>query len=213
MGLANGTIQQGGRARPGRRQGHPDHERPPLSNIPRYEDGAFQLFFENQDYNDFWRQPGLGMDEYLDAYPDMPILWVGGWYDWYPRSMSDGYQKMVQRKRKNQYLLMGPWTHNNFDPACGEVHFGFGGGSLQGYDDYLNLELQWFNHWLKDDRTADIGKPVSVFVMGGGDGKKVKDLLNHGGQWHYGDTWPPATARATEFYLHAGGGLSQVCRG
>ena len=39
----------------------------PLSSIPTYEDGAFQLFFENNDYNDFWRQPGLGMDEHFDV--------------------------------------------------------------------------------------------------------------------------------------------------
>jgi putative CocE/NonD family hydrolase len=181
----------------------------PLSSIPTYEDGAFQLFFENNDYNDFWRQPGLGMDEQFASYPDIPILWVGGWYDWYPRSISDGYQKMVALKHRNQHLLMGPWTHNNFEPACGDAHFGFGGRDLRSHEDYWHLELQWFNRWLKDDRTAEIGKPVQVFVMGGGDGKRVKDRLNQGGQWYHGDTWPPQDARPTPFYLQAGGGLSR----
>jgi len=181
----------------------------PLSNIPTYEDGTFQLFFENNDYNAFWRQPGLGMDEQFASYPDIPTLWVGGWYDWYPRSISDGYQKMVQMKRQNQYLLMGPWTHNNFEPACGDVHFGFGDSNLRGHDDYWHLELQWFNRWLKDDRTAEIGQPVQVFVMGGGDGKRREDRLNQGGRWHNGDAWPPRGVQPTAFYLHAGGGLSQ----
>jgi uncharacterized protein len=181
----------------------------PLSNAPAYEDGAFQLFFEHNDYDDFWRQQGLGMDESFDAYPDIPILWVGGWYDWYPRSISDGYQKMVQRKRANQHLLLGAWTHNNFEEGCGQVHFGFGGGNLRGHDDYWQLELQWFNRWLKDDHSADVGKPVKVFVMGGGDGKRVEDRINQGGRWHEGDAWPPREAQPTPFYLQAKGALAQ----
>jgi hypothetical protein len=181
----------------------------PLSNIPTYEDGAFQMFFEHNDYDDFWRQPGFGMDESFADYPDIPILWVGGWYDWYPRSISDGYQKMVEQKRSNQHLLMGAWTHNNFEPGCGDVQFGFGGGNLHGHDDFWHLELQWFNRWLKDDPSADVGKPVKVFVMGGGDGKRVDGRLNQGGQWHNGDAWPPKSVQPTTYYLQPKGGLSR----
>jgi putative CocE/NonD family hydrolase len=179
----------------------------PLSSIPRYEDATFQLFFEHQDFDDFWRQPGLGMDEFFSSFPDIPTLWVVGWYDWYPRSICDGFQKMVQLKRQHQHLLVGPWTHNNFEPACGEVHFGFGEGRLRSYDDYLHWELRWFNRWLKNDTTADIGSPVSYFVMGGGDGKRRDGRINHGGRWQYGDTWPPTDSQATEFYLQPAGGL------
>lgn len=181
----------------------------PLSTLPDYEDGTFQLFFENNDYNAFWQQPGLGMDEYFESFPDIPILWVGGWYDWYPRSISDGYQKMVSLKRPNQHLLMGPWTHNNFEPACGDVHFGFGDGNVRSHDDYWHLELQWFNRWLKEDPTAKIGKPIQVFVMGGGDGKRNEERLNHGGQWHHGESWPPRGVQTTAFFLQSGGGLSR----
>ena len=42
----------------------------PLSGIPTYEDGAFQLFFENNDYNAFWRPLGLGMDELPPSWRD-----------------------------------------------------------------------------------------------------------------------------------------------
>jgi putative CocE/NonD family hydrolase len=181
----------------------------PLANFPRYEDATFQLFFDNPDYSAFWRQPGLGMDEHFASFPDIPSLWVGGWYDWYPRSTCDGYRKMVKLGRKHQHLLIGPWTHNNFESACGEVHFGFGGGSLRSYDDYLELELRWFDRWLKNDHKADVGKRVAVFVMGGGDGKHVDGRINHGGRWLYADTWPPAGSRPTAFYLQGGGVLSR----
>lgn len=181
----------------------------PLSRLPRYEDAAFRLYFDNPDYNEFWRQPGLGMDEYFPSFPDMPILWVVGWYDWYPRTICEGYQKMVRLKRHNQYLLVGPWTHNNFNPACGEVNFGDGGGSLHTYDDFLNLELQWFNRWLKDDRMVTLGEPVKAFVMGGGDGKSHDGRMNHGGRWHEGAAWPPADVIDTEFFLREEGLLSR----
>ena len=29
----------------------------PLSVAPRYEDAAFQFYFENNDYNEFWQRP------------------------------------------------------------------------------------------------------------------------------------------------------------
>jgi putative CocE/NonD family hydrolase len=181
----------------------------PLAANPLAEDATFKLFFENQDYNGFWRQPGLAMDDHFASYPDIPILWVVGWYDWYPRSICDGYQKMVALGRANQALLVGPWTHNNFDSSCGEVQFGFDGGKVRSYDDYLHLELRWFDHWLKDDRTADIGRPVSYFVMGGGNGRRENGKLAHGGHWEYGDAWPPADCRPTEFYLHEPGTLAR----
>jgi uncharacterized protein len=181
----------------------------PLAAFPRYEDFTFKLFFENLAYDEFWRQPGLGMDEYFDNFPDIPTLWVGGWYDWYPRSLSDGYQKMVKLKRKNQHLLIGPWIHNRFDPACGEVHFGSTGGKIHNYEDYLHTELRWFDRWLKEDSKVDLGKPVSIFVMGGGDGKKVDGRLNHGGRWAFLDHWPPTVSQPTDFYLHSECGLSQ----
>src|SRR5262249_22714011 len=90
----------------------------PLAAFPRYEDAAFQLYFDNPDYTAFWRHPGLAMDEHFESFPDMPILWVVGWYDWYPRTICDGYGQMVRLGRKNQHLLVGPWTHNNFEPGC-----------------------------------------------------------------------------------------------
>lgn len=181
----------------------------PLSIIPKYEDAAFQLYFENYNYTGFWRQPGFAMDEYFESFPEVPILWVVGWYDWYPRTIIDGYRKMVQMQRENQYLLVGPWTHNNFDLLCGDVNFG-AAGTIHSYDDFLNLELAWFDRWLKADQTVDIGMPVKVFTMGGGDGRRDSEgRLKHDGEWYDGDIWPPQGVRPTPFYLHPEGNLSQ----
>jgi len=182
----------------------------PLAKFPAYEDAAFELYFENNDYTDYWRQPGLGMDEFFDSFPDMPILWVTSWFDWYPRTISDGYQKMVKMGRQNQHLLVGPWTHNNFKTIVGDVNFGNQGGRINSYDDFLQLELAWFNRWMRGDTTADIGEPVKFFMMGGGGGERAENgRLNHGGSWIVGNAWPPKGVDPTRFYLAPGGGLSR----
>lgn len=181
----------------------------PLSLAPTYEEAAFQLYFENYDYNDFWKQPGLGMDEYFESFPEMPILWVVGWFDWYPRTISDGYQEMVRLGRKNQHLLVGPWTHNNFESSIGDVNFGQKGARIRTYDDYLNLELKWFDRWLKDDETAEIWAPAKYFIMGGGDGRRAENgRINQGGEWRYEDNWPPSSVRETALYLDGDGTLA-----
>ena len=183
----------------------------PLSAAPQYEDWTFRNNFENVDYSDFWRNPCFATDDYLESFPNIPMLWVTGWYDWFYRAtMINNYQKMVKINRKNQYLVVGPWKHNSFDSTIGDVNFGSGGGNIKSYDDYLNMELQWFDRWMKDDLSVDVGKAVKVFVMGGGDGKRHENgHLNHGGTWRSYDTWPPEGVQTKEFYLNQDGTLSQ----
>jgi len=180
----------------------------PLARFPAYEEGACQLYFEHYDYDDFWRQPGFAMDEYFGAFPDLPILWVTSWFDWYPRTISDGYQAMVSMGRENQYLLIGPWSHNNFNTTVGDVDFGSADAFVSSYDDFLRLELAWFDHWLKEDASVDLGARANFFVMGGGSGQRTdRGLLHHGGHWRTSDTWPPE-AKPVNYYLHHDGTLS-----
>ena len=181
----------------------------PLAAFPQYEEAAFQLYFENNDYNDFWRQPGLGMDEYLDNFPEIPTLWITSWFDWYPRTISDGYQAMVARRRKDQYLIAGPWTHWNFRYKVGDVNFSNQGNGLASRKEFLNYELAWFDRYLKGDKSIDLGPTVQYYEMGGGDGTRGNGgRLNHGGHWRRGNAWPPKNGQPTKYYLHAGGKLA-----
>lgn len=182
----------------------------PLSVAPRYEDAAFQFYFDNNDYNEFWRRPSLAMDEYFDNYPEIPIMWVTGWYEVYARSIVDGYREMLKRGRDNQFLVAGPWTHANWDPYNGDANYGAEAGVIPPDDlEFLNYELLWFNRWLKGDKSAELGHPVKVFVMGGGDGRRgEKDRLNHGGTWQTGERWPAAGTSPRKYYFHGDGTLS-----
>jgi hypothetical protein len=181
----------------------------PLASAPAYEDSAFQFYFEHDDYRAFWRDPALAMDEYFDAFPVMPILWITGWYEVYARSIFAGFAEMVERKRPHQYLLAGPWTHNNFDAWNGDANYGVSAGTVPVLDATpLGFKLRWFNRWLKD-RDDDLGSEVKLFVMGGGDGRRGSGgRLNHGGQWLTGTGLPLEGTLRQSFYLHGDGTLS-----
>lgn len=60
--------------------------------------------------------------------------------------------------------------------------------------DHAEVLLHWFDYWLKDDRSVDLGPRV-----------EVADSSN---QWRYDHVWPPRDATATEFFLTAYQGLS-----
>ena len=183
----------------------------PLALTPQYEDAAFKYYFENVDYNDFWRARGLAMDEHLAEFPDMPTLSTVGWYEGYTRSIIDSYQKFVAEKRGPHYLLVGPWTHANTRPSCGDANFGAVASEIPGVGSYLEFHHQWYNRWLRGDKSARIGAPVKVFIMGGGDGRRGDgSRINHGGRWHTGKLWPPEGSRPVPFYLQPAGGLGRA---
>ncbi|MBI4337230.1 MAG: CocE/NonD family hydrolase [Chloroflexi bacterium] len=50
-----------------------------LSLVPNYERWCLELF-THADYDDYWRQPGLGIEEHLTEHADVPIYLSGGWY-------------------------------------------------------------------------------------------------------------------------------------
>ena len=181
----------------------------PLAKFPAYEEAAMQLYCEHFDYDEFWRQPGFAMDEHFDAFPEMPILWVTSWFDWYPRTMSDGFQRLVAVGREDQHILIGPWSHNSFHATVGDVDFGADGAPVRDYNEFLRLELAWFDRWMKDERAIDPGATARFFVMGGGDGERGADGgLRHGGHWRESKAWPPPTATAVAYYLHKEGSLA-----
>lgn len=182
----------------------------PLALAPRYEDAAFKYYFDNVDYNDFWRATGLAMNEQLSKFPDVPTLSTVGWYEGYTRSIVDSYQMLVAAKKGPHYLLIGPWTHANTRASCGDANFGRTASEIPGVGSYLELHHQWYKRWLRGDTTAKLGEPVKFFVMGGGDGRRGDGgRINHGGTWKTGRAWPPEGSHSEKFYLQQGGGLSR----
>ena len=141
-------------------------------------------------------------------------MWMSSWYDPYPRTATDNYVALAQRKRSPQRLILGPWTHgNNHETFAGDVDFG-PAALLAGNvaPDLLTLRLRWFDRWLKGERNGVDSEPaVRIFVMGGGTGRKnAAGRMDHGGRWRAEKHWPLPGTVLTSFYLHGDGGLVRV---
>jgi len=126
---------------------------------------------------------------------------VGGWYDMFQQGTLDNHVAMT-RLGKPTRLLVGPWSHASliglFGGMVGEVNFGMASSSamIEGTTPLTQLELSWFDHWLKGiDSGVTAGPPVKIFVMGTN-------------VWRDENEWPLSRAADTAWHLRADGGLT-----
>ncbi|MYB32338.1 MAG: CocE/NonD family hydrolase [Acidobacteria bacterium] len=186
----------------------------PLSAAPNFED--YYLEMQNHgDYDDYFRGIGRNWAEYYDRSSDIPMLHVGGWYDSYAPGTIQSFLELSRIKSAPMTLVMGPWTHGgNSRSYAGDIEF----GETAAIEDFAReFHLRWFDARLKgqgdfapfaDDRLETPGA-VTLFVMGGGDGRRDENgRLFHGGEWRTATTWPLVGTELTPFHLRAGGGLT-----
>lgn len=140
----------------------------------------------------------------------VPALHVGGWYDSFTRgtiAIWDNVRKSSDNAdvRDEQYLLMGPWDHNNMSYHLSGKRKSANIGRLDtgGVADttYGEVVLAFFEHYLKGtDNDFEKRPPVQYFNVGDN-------------EWRYADTWPPEDVRSRSFYLHSGGNAGSSRRG
>jgi uncharacterized protein len=181
----------------------------PLRHLPSYERWVLDVLTRG-DYDDYWKQFGLNVEEYYEQHADIPVYLLTGWYDSYCRSVTDNYVALSQSKRGPIRMIIGGWPHST--APIGQTWAGgvdFGPDAAVEYDD---LRLRWFDEQLKGlDTGLKDEAPVRVMVMGGGSGHKNDDgRLDAGGAWRDFDAWPPPTMRPTAFYLQPDGSLGVV---
>lgn len=180
----------------------------PLRLSPEYEDWLISAM-EHGENDEFWDQNNIvGAPE---KYKDIPVYLVSGWYDSWGGNTTATYSALSDTIKGPVYLIMGPWIHGK---QAGWTHGQVDFGKAASVGDQWAWRQQWYDHWLKGIDNA-VGKkdpfktPVRIFVMGTGDGSKDgKGRLQHGGYWRNEHEWPLERAQATDFYLHADGGLS-----
>ena len=125
---------------------------------------------------------------------DVPVLHMTGWYDQQIGTIKH-FTGMVENgrtedARRNQYLVVGPWTHTleGLNRKVGELDFG-----AEAEWDFFELAHSWFSCWLEERDTEVGGWPrVRAFVMGAN-------------TWRESDTWPLPETRYQAYYLHSGG--------
>ncbi|MEQ8790860.1 MAG: CocE/NonD family hydrolase [Pirellulaceae bacterium] len=154
-------------------------------------------------YDRYWKQNGYSFEEHHGRYPEIPICFLGGWYDIFKRGTLRNFKGLAQRKAHTK-LIMGPWTHTAGTTDVGDVDFG-PKAKLSVEDE----ALRWFDQFLKgEDKGILKEPPVKYFLMGGGSGERNDaGRLQSGGRWETADQWPPAGFAERRFYLHADGSL------
>ncbi|MEM8640355.1 MAG: CocE/NonD family hydrolase [Cyanobacteria bacterium P01_G01_bin.54] len=165
---------------------------PPFAQLPeplheqlqRYAPFYFDWHRQRDPAADYWQQrnPQLGAID-----PALPMLHVGGWFDPYLRGTLAGYQQMQALSTAPQLLLVGPWGHLPWGRRTGAQDFG---PAAQNPID--QLQLRWFDHWLKGIDTGLLDNPpINVFVMGEN-------------SWQAHPHWPPESTHHS-YQLYSNG--------
>jgi len=172
----------------------------PLATHPLIKEYAsFYLDWLNHPMaDDFWlpSSPNAGHDQI-----SVPALNISGWYDIFLGSTFENYLGMKKLggseiARRNQRVIIGPWTHGNFSGSFPEREFGWGGSAAA--IDLPGVHLRWFDRWLKEvDNGIDQEPPVMIFVMG----------ID---EWCSEADWPLPDTQYQPYYLHSRGGANTL---
>jgi putative CocE/NonD family hydrolase len=170
----------------------------PVQDIIKNANGAkgiYDKMIRRKPNDPAWYAGGLYHD-------DMPYKTPSFWFvSWYDVSVSPNL-KLYNHIRnnapdkdtgENQYLVIAPTLHCAYYRATDETIVGernMGDARL----DYDDLIITWFDHWLKEDEQTGIKSMphVRYFTMGSN-------------IWQSTESWPPANAMMTPFYLNSEG--------
>ena len=185
---------------------HPQKRAEIFASLPEYRK-IYQDLLDHPQLDAFWKQRGYYTPGYYREIKDVPILFLGGWYD--NSYVVDGILRQfsaLQRLHKTlKKLIIGPWPHSPIGQAeCGDADFGAAAAA-----DRRVLAVDWFDHWLRGRPSRVLGpEAVRLFRMGGGDGSRnAAGRLRHGGEWITAQTWPPRPVQPVKYYLRSGGRL------
>jgi hypothetical protein len=127
-----------------------------------------------------------------------PMYHLTSWYDIFLHGGIANFcglrrHAVTGEARAAQKLLIGPWAHlfpytSPTSTGTGDIDFG-----SDALIDVHQIQLRWFDHWLKGIDTGILDEPpVRIFVMGEN-------------RWRDESEWPLGRARHVPYYFHGGG--------
>ncbi len=125
-------------------------------------------------------------------------LVVGGLFDAEDAFGAQNLYKAIEAKAKNNNkLVLGPWYHGQWASGDG-THLGnvqFGSNTSEWYLE--NIEVPYFNYYLKGKGSVDKIAEANIFFSGEN-------------KWRQFDQWPPKNIETQSLALRKGGYLSQA---
>ncbi len=144
-------------------------------------------------YDDFWKSRNI--QPHLNNVPPA-VMTVGGWFDAEDLRGPLAVFGSVDEKNPgiSNHLVMGPWVHGGWAGGKGD-HLGavqFGANTSKYYQD--QIEFPFFDFHLNGKDHGSFRK-ATVFETGTN-------------RWRQFNSWPPASAKAAEYYLREQGKLA-----
>jgi uncharacterized protein len=154
----------------------------------------WKQMYQHPNYDDWWK----ARDARVSMYNLKPaILTVGGTFDaedcWGAWNTYKAIEK--QSTGTNNRIVMGPWYHGQWSRGDGSNmgNVKFGSSTSEWYQN--NIEIPFFNYYLKGKGAEPTIAEATVFFTGEN-------------KWKAFTTWPPAGITNKPVYLQPGGGLS-----
>jgi putative CocE/NonD family hydrolase len=150
-------------------------------------------FLDHPDYDEYWQARNT-LPHFKHIKP--AVMTVGGWFD--AEDLYGALHTYASIEDKNpgiiNTIVMGPWFHGGWARSEGD-HLGniwFGSNTSEFYEQ--NIELKFFNYYLKGKRDAKLPEAY-VFETGTN-------------QWKTYDKWPPENVKRENLYFYMNGKLS-----
>jgi uncharacterized protein len=160
-------------------------------------DVFYQDWLTQPEGSDYWQQ--RSPQTYIDRLAPLPMLHIGGWFDFLMRGTLNLYRAMVEAGGAPQHLIVGPWAHLPWGRHLGGMDYG--ASAVSPID---RAQIKWFDHWLKGDHPGvPAQSPVQLFEIGSN-------------QWHRFDRWPQRDGQMELFLQTTGlvsmgdGGLTET---
>ena len=163
-------------------------------SLPEGKLPTWKNYVAHPNFDEFWQRENVV--KYIDRV-NVPTLNVAGWWDqedfYGPITI---YRALEPHDTKHlNYLVVGPWNHGGWRGPTGDKLgvIEFGSNTAQYYR--TNIELPWFNYWLKDKGKLELAE-ATTFETGAN-------------QWRSYDSWPPKQeVTERKLYFQPGGKLA-----
>jgi len=145
------------------------------------------------NFDSFWQDRTI-LPHLVNIKP--AVLTVGGFFDAEDAYGAQAVYKAIEKQstQTKNMIVLGPWYHGGWERSNGR-YFGdqdFESNTSLWFQE--NVQLPFFNYYLKDKGTMDLPK-ATIFISGSN-------------KWHKFNEWPPKNTTEKTLYFQANGKLS-----